>query len=224
MVKKMMPKSVVLLSTCLVFFLFSPLPGSPSGILLDDYKSGLSPKWEEKSFRGKTIYKVTTHENQLCIKATSHSSASALLYKINYDPKDLPILTWRWKIDHILPKGNALTKEGDDYAARVYIVFPSSLFWKTRALSYIWANKLPKGHVIPNSFNSNSMMIAVESGSTQTGRWVVEKRNVLDDYRRAFGQDPPNAGAIAIMTDTDNTGEKTVAYYGPIRILPDSVP
>jgi hypothetical protein len=67
------------------------------------------------------------------------------------------------------------------------------------------------------------MMIAVESGSDQTGRWVVEKRNVLEDYRRFFGSDPPKAGAVAIMTDTDNTGEEAVAYYGPIRILPDSV-
>ena len=166
----MTPRSVLLLTICLTFFLCSPLQGSPSGILLDDYKSGLSPKWEEKSFQGRTIYKVTMHENQLCIQATSHSSASALLYKIDYDPKDLPILTWRWKIDHILSKGNALTKEGDDYAARVYIVFPSSFFWKTTALSYIWANKLPRETGIPNSYNANSRMIAVESGSSKTGR------------------------------------------------------
>jgi len=218
----MMHKSVVLLLFCLAFILWSPQPSSPSGILLDDYKSGLSPKWEEKSFKGKTFYQVTKHENQWCIKATSHSSASALLYKINYDPRDLPILTWRWKVDHVLSKGNALIKEGDDYAARVYIVFPSSFFWNTTALSYIWANKLPQGKGIPNPFNSNSKMIAVETGSARTGRWVVEKRNVLEDYRRVFGLDPPKAGAIAIMTDTDNTGEEAVAYYGPIRILPDS--
>jgi hypothetical protein len=219
----MMPKSVVLLSICLVFIFWSPHPVSPSGILLDDYKSGLSRKWEEKSFKGNTSYQVTKHESQWCIKATSHSSASALLYKINYDLRDLPILTWRWKIDHVLLKGNALIKDGDDYAARIYIVFPSTFFWNTRALSYIWANKLPRGKGLPNPYNANSMMIAVESGSDQTGRWVVEKRNVLEDYRRFFGSDPPKAGAVAIMTDTDNTGEEAVAYYGPIRILPDSV-
>lgn len=67
------------------------------------------------------------------------------------------------------------------------------------------------------------MMMAVESGPAQVGQWVVVRRNVLDDYRRAFGQEPPKAGAIALMTDTDNTGEKAVAYYGPIRILPVSV-
>lgn len=67
------------------------------------------------------------------------------------------------------------------------------------------------------------MMIAVKSGSVHVGQWVVERRDILKDYRRIFGQDPPKAGAIAIMTDTDNTGEKAVAYYGPMRILPDSV-
>jgi hypothetical protein len=208
---------------CLLLILSSPQSGSSSGILLDNYKSGLSRKWEEKSFKGKTLYQVTRHENQWCIKATSHSSASALIYKINYDPKDLPILTWRWKVDHVLSKGNALSEEGDDYAARVYIVFPSSFFWNTKALSYIWANKIPRGKGLPNAYNSNSMMIAVESGSAQTGRWVEERRNVFEDYRRLFGIDPPKAGAIAIMTDTDNTGEEAVAYYGPIRILPESL-
>jgi hypothetical protein len=57
-----------------------------------------------------------------CIKAISHSSASGLSYKINYDTKNYPILNWQWKVDHILLKGNALKKEGDDYAARIYVV------------------------------------------------------------------------------------------------------
>jgi hypothetical protein len=68
-------------------------------------------------------------------------------------------------------------------------------------------------------FYGNAMMIAVQSGSGLTGKWVEERRNVLEDYRRYFGTDPPSAGAIAIMTDTDNTGEEALAWYGPIRIV-----
>jgi hypothetical protein len=188
-------------------------------ILLDDYQGGLSPKWEEKSFKGTTLYQVTREDNQWCIKATSNSSASGLYYKISYDTKKYPILTWRWKVDHVLSNGNALKKEGDDYAARIYVVFPSILFWKTRAINYIWANKLPRGTSVANPYASNAIMIAVESGSTDTGKWLDERRNVFEDFRRYFRQDPPLVGAIAIMTDTDNTGEKAVACYGPIRIL-----
>jgi hypothetical protein len=162
---------------------------------------------------------VTQEDNQLCIKATSRSSASALYYKIKYDLNDYPILTWRWKVDHVLSKGDATNKAGDDFAARVYVVFPSWAFWKTNALSYVWANKLPKGKAVPNPFTANTVMIAVESGPERTGQWVEEKRDVLADYRLHFGVYPPKVGAIAIMTDTDNTREEATAWYGPIRIL-----
>jgi len=197
----------------------SCLPVCADEILLDDYQKGLSPKWIEKSFKGKTHYHVAREDDQLSIKATSRSAASALYYKIKYDLKDYPVLQWRWKVDHVLAKGSALHKEGDDYAARVYVVFPSWLFWKTKALNYIWANKLPIGQAVPNPFTANAMMIAVQSGPGVTGKWVEETRNILEDYRRYFGTDPPSAGAIAIMTDTDNTGEEAAAWYGPIRIV-----
>jgi hypothetical protein len=204
---------------CLCILICSCLPVCADEILLDDYKKGLSPRWIEKSFKGKTEYQVTRQDDQWCIKATSRSSASALYYKIKYDLKDFPILTWRWKVDRVLAKGSAVHKDGDDYAARVYVVFPSWAFWKTKALNYIWANKLPIGQAVPNPFTANAMMIAVQSGPELTGQWIEETRNVLEDYRRSFGTDPPRAGAIAIMTDTDNTGEKAAAWYGPIRIL-----
>jgi hypothetical protein len=112
--------------------------------------------------------------------------------------------------------GNEKTRQGDDYAARVYVVFPGRFFWQMRALNYIWANKLPKGEFVPNAFTSNAMMIAVESGPAKTGQWVTEERDILTDYRRVFGEDPPEAGAIAIMTDTDNTGTEATAWYNDI--------
>lgn len=60
------------------------------------------------------------------------------------------------------------------------------------------------------------MMIAVESGEARRGEWISEKRNVLEDYRNVFGEEPPNIQGIAIMTDTDNTGESAVAFYDDI--------
>jgi len=69
---------------------------------------------------------------------------------------------------------------------------------------------------VPNAFTSNAMMIAVESGPAKTGQWVTEERDILTDYRRVFGEDPPEAGAIAIMTDTDNTGTEATAWYNDI--------
>jgi len=102
----------------------------------------------------------------------------------------------------------------------VYVVFPSVLFWRTRAVNYIWANRLPPGAFLPNAFTGNAVMVAVESGNGNAGRWIDEERNIVEDFRRAFGEDPPEIGAVAIMTDTDNTGEEAVAWYGAIRFLP----
>jgi hypothetical protein len=102
----------------------------------------------------------------------------------------------------------------------VYVVFPSVLFWRTRAVNYIWANRLPRGAFLPNVYTGNAVMVAVESGDANAGRWIDEERDLVEDYRRAFGEDPPKIGAVAIMTDTDNTGEEAVAWYGAIRFLP----
>ncbi len=198
--------------------LFSPSLGRASDILIDDYRNGISPRWEEKSFKGNTRYETVREDGEWCLKAMSNGSASALYYRISYDLKQYPFLAWRWKVSNTLDKGDELKKEGDDYAARVYVVFPSSLFWRTKAINYIWANKLPLGHAVPNPFTSNAIMVAVQSGPMHVGEWMDEKRNILEDYRKFFGEDPPKVGAVAIMTDTDNTGEKATAWYGPIHI------
>ncbi len=203
----------------LLYTFLITLPALASDLLLDDYRQGISKNWKEKSFKGLTRYEVVQEDGRRCIKATSDASASALYYEIDFDPRDYPFLAWRWKVNNILAKGDELKKEGDDYAARVYVVFPSALFWRTKAINYIWANKLTAGQAIPNPFTSNACMIAVQSGPTHVGQWLEEKRNLLEDYRKCFGEDPPKAGAVAIMTDTDNTEEKAIAWYGPIRLL-----
>jgi hypothetical protein len=189
-------------------------------LLIDDFGKGLSARWEKKVFKGETVYERTIEEGRPGVKADSRSSASALIYHISLDPKTYPRLSWSWKISHTIRKGDERTKEGDDYAARVYVVFPSVLFWKTRAVNYIWANRLPQGAFLPNAYTGNAVMVAVESGDRNAGKWMNEERNLVEDYRRAFGEDPPKVGAVAIMTDTDNTGEEAVAWYGAIRFLP----
>ena len=198
---------------------FSPhAEADTMNIVIDDYRHGLAANWQTKSFAGETYYNVEENDKQPSIHATSQAAASGLFYKIDYNPRQYPILSWSWKIDHVLSKGDARSKDGDDYAARVYVVFPSWLFWKTRALNYVWANKLPRETMIANAFTANAMMIAVRSGSAETGQWLTEQRNIVEDFKQAFGEEPPMAGAIAIMTDTDNTGETASAWYGPISI------
>ncbi len=189
-------------------------------LLIDDFGTGLSPRWEKKVFKGETVYAPVIDEGRPALKAESRETASALIYRVYLDPKTYPRLSWSWKIARTIRKGDERTKGGDDYSARVYLVYPSVLFWKTRAVNYIWANRLSRGAFLPNAYTGNAVMVAVESGEANAGRWIDEERDLVEDYRRAFREDPPKVGAVAIMTDTDNTGEEAVAWYGAIRFLP----
>lgn len=196
-----------------------PLNGiAEEAIVIDSFENGLKPQWEKKEFKGQTRYTVIKGENGHVLKAESNASASALIYKYEYDLKDFPILSWKWKVENTIKKGDETKKAGDDYAARVYVIFPHWLPPLTKSINYIWANKLPKGQHVPNPFYSKAVMVAVESGNESIGKWITERRNVYEDYKSLFGEDPSLSGGIAIMTDTDNTGESAVAYYDDIRI------
>jgi hypothetical protein len=186
-------------------------------LLIDDFENGLRPEWQEKVFKGRTEYRVVRDETGHVLMAESRGAASGLILEKEIDLEEFPILSWRWKVENILEKGDARRKEGDDYAARIYVIFPHWFFPKTRSINYIWANKLPQGAIVPNPFTSNAVMVAVESGEEKVGEWVDESRDVLADYRWIFGEDPPEAGAVAVMTDTDNTGGSAVAWYDDIE-------
>ena len=174
--------------------------------------------WEAKSFKGTTEYRLVQDDGRTVLKAHAKGAASGLTRKLTFDPRTHRYLSWSWKIADTVSGGNERTKSGDDYAARVYVVFPGRFFWQMRALNYIWANQLPKGAFVPNAFTANAMLLAVQSGPSNAGRWVTEQRDILADFRRVFDEEPPKAGAIAIMTDTDNTGAEATAWYGDITL------
>lgn len=177
--------------------------------------------WESKVFKGSTDYQLVQDNGRTVIRAHSRGTASGLFKKVNLDPLRFRYLHWSWKIAGTVKNGDEKIKAGDDYAARVYVVFPGRFFWQTKAINYIWANRLPIGQSIPNAFTGNTMMVAVESGPAKSGQWLTEERDIVADYRRLFGEEPRQIGAIAIMTDTDNTGSEATAWYGEISISTD---
>ena len=209
-----------LLLKILLLLLFSPAVSMATDVIeLGSFSSSGLSGWSEKSFQGTTDYRIVEEEGRKVLFAKSENSASGLIFDTSFDPQEFPILSWRWKVRDTISKGDSRSKAGDDYAARIYVVFPHWFFPKTKTLNYIWANQLPKNSSQLSVYTSNDMMIAVESGSAKAGEWVTVQRNLLDDYRQAFGEEPAKVGAIAIMTDTDNTGETAEAWYGDIKAL-----
>ncbi len=191
---------------------------NPQILTVADFEQGLPEGTEERRFEGSTVYGVVELDGASVLNAQADSSASGLIFPQRFDPADWPWLEWRWKIDGVVANGDARIKAGDDYAARVYVIFPHWLPLKTRSINYIWANQLPLDTALANTYTSNAMMLALRSGDAESGQWVVERRNLVEDYRRLFGEDPPDEALVAVMSDTDQTRQRAQAWYDDIRL------
>jgi hypothetical protein len=199
----------------------------------------LPPEWKPLTFAkitSHTQYSLVKDGGTKVVKAVSKSSASGLIRKIRIDIEKHPIIRWRWKALNILRNGDVTKKKGDDYPARIYVtfeydpktagIFETALINFGRliygedppisTINYIWANKAPVGTIVQSPYTKLDKMIVVETGEALLNHWVTEERNILDDYIMAFGETPPPVSGVAIMTDSDNTKESAIAFYGDI--------
>ena len=189
-----------------------------SRVEIGQFSAGNSAGWETKAFVGETDYQLQNDGNKTVLTAKAIGSASGLGKKIKIDLRKTPYVNWSWKVDRGLGQVNEKTKKGDDFAARLYVVKSGgALIWKTKALNYVWSSNQSKDEIWPNAFQpKNAIMLSVRGKEDQIGQWVTEKRNVREDLRKAFGKDIDQIDAVAIMTDTDNSGRTASAAYGEI--------
>jgi hypothetical protein len=193
------------------------IPGHAARQDVGLFSSGTLSGWQEKSFEGRTHYKLETLDGREALYASSRGSASGLYREISVDLERTPFLYWSWRVESLIQGNDERAKSGDDYPARVYVIFSGGFyFWRTRAINYVWSSNQEAGSEWPNAFTANAGMIAVRAGDSDLGQWVTEKRDIRADYRRLFNEEPGKIAAIAIMTDTDNTGQAVQAWYGDI--------
>ncbi len=110
-------------------------------ITVGNFASGDMTGWKPKIFKGETLYSFVRDGKRTVLKAYSKNAASGLFKKVKVDSAEYPVLRWSWKIDRLLEREDAASKQGDDFAARVYVVFPGTLFWRTRATSWTRARR-----------------------------------------------------------------------------------
>lgn len=142
----------------------------------------------------------------------------------NIDIYETPILSWKVRA-HQLPK-NANERDNDrnDSVASVYVVFDMghvALFKKVpKSIRYTWSTTMEKGETTSKLFG-NQKIVVIKSGSEDTGKWITFERNILEDYRRLFGDDPPHTPlAILILSDGDSTGSYVKADYDDLMLKP----
>ena len=184
-----------------------------------------------------SVYDLVKDNGTVVLQAQSEASASGLVREVTIDPYMYPVVRWQWKVDATFPTSDVRKKETDDCPARLYILFeyePDKVgLWEraafelnrlwyghyppTSMLNYVWANVVPVETILPSPSTKRIQMVAVESGSQRQGQWVQEERNVVEDYRAAFGVEPPMIAGVAIMTDTDDTQTSARTLYGDIQ-------
>lgn len=133
--------------------------------MIGRFLPGALDGWERKSFRGETRYRLVGYGKTRALEATCNGTASAIVKRVSVDLSRTPVLRWQWRVDHVYKGLNGTTKAGDDYAARIYVIHDGGvLFWRTRAINYVWANSQPAGAHWPSPFTNSNMMVAVQSG------------------------------------------------------------
>ncbi len=162
------------------------------------------------------------------IKAESVGSKASLFREVKEKERNYALLSWRWKISNVVRSAIETKKDRFDAAARVMVVFGREkgygIFGMGEPLGlkieYIWATRLPKGHLFDHPGEKNCKVFVVETGEKRVGEWVYVERNIREDFKRAFEQEPPGVLSIGIQTDTDHSNEMVTAYYSEPRLRP----
>jgi hypothetical protein len=204
--------------------------------------AALPPPWRISTLPGikrATRYALVTDDGAVVLRAQADASMASVLHPLRLAPETLPYIAWRWKISNVLQKSDIHSKAGDDFPARVYVLFDydvgklpllqrAKLYLARKrygndvpaaALCYVWDGKAPVGTSVWSAYTDRVRVIVVESGSANVNRWREVRRNLVADFRAAFGEDPPPISGIAAASDTDNTGESVTALFGDIRLM-----
>lgn len=177
-------------------------------------------KWSEMILKRQVDYTLLRKGGEGYVQALSENACSALYYKVGFKLKDYPILTWQWRVLKFPDLSKAKTElDRDDYAARIYVIFPLLNFSSSKFIEYVWSESKPVGTITDSPVGDNVRIIVIRSGKDNASEWSTETRNMYDDYRMVFGAESArHAGAIAIMCDADGTQSTAESAFDNIAI------
>ena len=228
---------------CISAVLITALPASaddPQVLFHEDFST--LDNWKPFTFpkiKSHSTYTIERTGNEHVLRAESNASASAIVYKDSFNIYDYSKAKWRWKVRNVYAKGDVRSKAGDDYPIRVYIMFEydpdkagaldrikysiaKSLYGEYpphSSLSYIWSSKDDPERFVVSPYTDKAVMVLLEKGPAKVGTWVDEEIDILADYEKAFKTKPPARARIAIMNDSDNTGESSVSWMEYIEVF-----
>ena len=198
------------------------------------------PGWREVTLPGvkPAAIALVQDAGSTVLRIRSQAAASSLAYRLDSGGA-VQRLAWRWKVDRVVGAADLARKQGDDYAARVFVTFDLPLdalpfLARTRirlarlifgaelptaALCYVWDNRHARGTTAWNAYSDLVRMIVLQSGDERAGQWIAESRDVAADFAAAFGHRTtrvPDVTGVALSADTDQTGETVTAWFGDV--------
>ena len=218
-------KIVFLVFACLMFTSISPPLFSADKIpVILGFEGALSDEgvpagWKLKERSGKAEYRVVTDGGEKILFFRGMDASFSMERKIKLDVRDYPYIKWRWKV-MLLPEGGDVRYRGkNDQAAQVIVLFD-----RGRAISYIWDTTAPEGSImeesVPWPFSIKIKVLVVKSGIEDIKQWIIMRRNIYEDYKRLFNEEPGVIKGVRIQINSQHTGTIGEAFFGRIIFEP----
>ena len=211
----------------LAFFLSFTVAAWGADFVIDDWKSqklgtkGVPEGWLGGQTWGLPQYDMTIEENEghrvLHLRSKIESSAVRKDIKGKVNLKETPILEWRWKAIALPKNGDCRKKSADDQAAQLYVIwprFPEAV--RSQIIGYIWDTTAPAGSIVKSEKTSTVTYVVMRSGTADLGKWITERRNVVEDYKKIYGGQPDGPGFVSIAIDSDDTTSFAESIFGSI--------
>ena len=182
--------------------------------------TGVPHGWQRQNWGSpKYDFKIEEHEGRAALHMKSESDGSTISREIKgkIDLKATPLLEWAWKAV-VLPKaGNSCKKATDDQAAQVFVVwprFPEAV--RSRIIGYVWDTTQPVGTICKSEKTGTVTYVVLHSGTADLGKWVTERRNVAEDFRKIYGEAPETPAGVSISIDSNDTNSVSESFVGAL--------
>ena len=206
-------------------FLLLCTPIKAENIKIFEFTESELNKLEVRKVRGadnKTLYSVGLDENGNFLKAVADNSASGLGKKVKINLDKTPIINITWKVETDLKGIKENTKKGHDFAARVFVIKKTGATpLSNRAINYVFSSNNDVGENFPSPYTKKSIDNVLASTQNNLNEWITVKANVKEDFKKFHNLDVNELDGLAIMSDTDNSKMRAVAYYQNIYFSAD---
>jgi hypothetical protein len=213
------------LALALVLSLAATVPAADQ-VLVEDWSTqaaggaGIPAGWQRQNWGSpKYDFTIVAEDGRKALRMRSANEGSTISKDVKgkVNLAETPLLEWSWKVT-TLPKGaNSCRKASDDQAAQVFVVwprFPEAV--RSRIIGYVWDTTAPAGTICKSEKTGTVTYVVVRSGTADLGKWFTERRNVAEDFRRIYGEEPEAPAAVSVAIDSNDTSSTSESSIGAL--------